>query len=92
MTTGEFVLYHSPRDEAELPRIGFSVSRRVGGAVARNRVKRVLREAARPLIPHLVACDVVVVARPPITGMATEDLQQALTDAAARAKLLRTTT
>ena len=40
------MLYTFPRaDEARDPRLGVSVGRRVGGAVERNRVKRMLREA-----------------------------------------------
>src|SRR5579859_6581328 len=41
----EFVLYVFPRGEEGGPRLGLSVSRKVGGAVERNRVKRVLRDA-----------------------------------------------
>jgi ribonuclease P protein component len=52
-------------DDPEGPRLGLSVSRRVGGAVDRTRVKRVLREAfwaeAERLPP---GADYVVVARP----------------------------
>ncbi len=40
------VLHAFPRDaEAEGPRLGLSVGRKVGGAVERTRVKRALREA-----------------------------------------------
>lgn len=47
------------------PRIGFSVSRKVGNAVRRNRIRRLMREAFR-LMQHDVpaAYDLVIVVRP----------------------------
>lgn len=53
------------RTEGEHSRFGFSVSKRVGNAVVRNRVKRRLKEAARvELLPHIESgWDFVVIAR-----------------------------
>jgi ribonuclease P protein component len=46
-------------------RIGFTATRRIGGAVVRNRAKRRLREAARLLAPAhcMPGCDYVLIAR-----------------------------
>jgi ribonuclease P protein component len=38
-------------------RVGFTVSRKVGNAVVRNRVRRRLREIAREIIPHVARAD-----------------------------------
>jgi len=59
------VLYAFPNESTGRPRLGLSVSRKVGGAVERNRVKRLLREAFARAEPELrPGQDVVLVARP----------------------------
>jgi ribonuclease P protein component len=71
------VLYAFPREEApddDGPRLGVSVSRRVGGAVERTRVKRVLREAFWQEAERLPGdSDYVVVARPDAKGLAERE-------------------
>jgi ribonuclease P protein component len=46
-STAGFVLQERPRGDAGPARIGFTVSKKVGGAVERNRVRRQLREIVR---------------------------------------------
>jgi ribonuclease P protein component len=74
------VLYAFPRADDDEPRgddgprLGLSVSRRVGGAVERNRVKRVLREAFWAEAERLPATsDYVVVARPDARELAERE-------------------
>jgi len=47
-----FVLLVRPRgDDSPAMRVGYTVTRKIGGAVVRNRMKRRLRELARALLP-----------------------------------------
>lgn len=75
--TRYLVLYSFPRkseEEEEAVRLGVSVSRKVGGAVDRNRVKRVLRETFWGLAERLPARhDFVIVARPEIGELIQRD-------------------
>jgi ribonuclease P protein component len=67
------VLYAFPRSGSEAEedtRLGISVSRKVGGAVERNAVKRALRESFWSLDPEVPARhDFVLVARPDAAGL-----------------------
>lgn len=71
----ELILYVFPRDDDDgAPRLGLSVSRKVGSAVERNRVKRLLREAFAiegTRLPE--GTDVVVIARPDAKALAERE-------------------
>jgi ribonuclease P protein component len=61
--------------EPEPARIGVTVSRRVGSAVARNRVKRRLRHLMAPRLGRLPAGSLVVIrANPPAAATAWSEL------------------
>ena len=84
------VLYAFPRagedadGDDDGPRLGLSVSRRVGGAVERSRVKRVLREAFWAEAARLPTdSDYVVVARPEAGPLAERDGTQGVRTALA---------
>lgn len=76
--TSLVVLYVLPSRNPQV-RIGFSVSKRIGKATVRNRVKRLLREAVRKQLPALLpAHDLVFIARPPSAGATYEQVADAV--------------
>jgi ribonuclease P protein component len=68
-----------------MPRIGITVSSRIGNAVVRNRVKRWVREAFRAERAAWPTVDLVVIARPKAPELGVAGVRRAL--AAARARL-----
>ena len=71
-------------------RVGFTVSRKVGNAVTRNRARRRLREVARLVIPGNARPDLdyVLVARQAAVGRDFAVLQRELLDALKRLRAL----
>jgi ribonuclease P protein component len=70
--------------------IAFVAGRRVGGAVVRNRARRILRAAWRELAPRaLEGYDVAVVARGTIHGAKTQDLVAEMQELLQRARALQ---
>ena len=61
------VLYIKDNQEGALPRAGFSVSKKIGNAVVRNRCRRLLREAVRLHLGELrPGMDYVFIGRGPL--------------------------
>lgn len=60
----QFVLYCLKNEEAEHFRLGISVSKKVGKAVVRNRMRRLVKEIFRHLAPRIVPHhDIVIIVR-----------------------------
>ena len=70
-----------------LSRCGFSVSKRVGKAVTRNRVKRLLREILR-MMSLKSGWDIVFIARPAVANADYAILKRAVEGLLSRARLL----
>ena len=83
--TRHFIVFIHDREDGESTRLGITVSRRVGNAVRRNRIKRLVREWFRLRKYGLGACDLNVIGKRAIpSGLrlsaVQEDLDKGLSD------------
>lgn len=82
------VLYVLPRCN-DVTRIGFTVGKKVGGAVQRNRVRRRLKEAYRLLQPEIrMGYDLVLVARTRALTVQFKTISEEMRGLFGQAKLL----
>lgn len=88
MVNGCLIANWRPLALGAIPRLGLVVSKKVGGAVVRNRARRLLREAYR-LHQHdfVQAVDLVLVARPSIAGRGFAEVERDFLATLRRARL-----
>lgn len=85
-----FVLYVLPNQKVEHFRLGISVSKKVGGAVVRNRVKRLIKEIVRlQLAPRIAPHhDLVIVVRKAALDLDFHEMSKSLAHVFNRGKIL----
>ena len=87
---GRLLMLVYAKNRSPAPKIGFSVSKKIGNSVARNRVKRRMREAVTPLIPSIRGgINLIFVAREAVVEAAFPDIGEAMRAQLERAGLLK---
>ncbi|UOF91755.1 ribonuclease P protein component [Fodinisporobacter ferrooxydans] len=85
------VVYFKPQELPSEFHIGFSVSKKVGKAVVRNRVKRLLKAAIADISEQIDSrFDIVIIARPRVVELEFEEVKKNLIHAFSNAGLFRT--
>jgi len=84
-----FIVLVVQTSEVPRVRVGVTAGRSVGGAVQRNRAKRLIREAVRPLLPDLLpGWDMILIARPALLSKSLQEIRQAIESLLRRARIL----
>jgi len=84
-----FVVLVVQTSETPRVRVGVTAGRSVGGAVQRNRAKRLIREAVRPLLPDLLpGWDLILIARPAFPSKSLQEIRQVIASLLRRAQIL----
>lgn len=83
----QFVVYTYNNKEVDHFRLGISVSKKLGNAVLRNKIKRAIRENFKVHKSHILAKDIIVIARQPAKDMTTLQIQSSLEHVLKIAKL-----
>lgn len=83
------LVLHALEDHGSQVRAGFSVSKKVGKAVVRNRVKRLMREGARATLMQVKpGHDLIFTARPAAATATYGEIRQAIEELLRRGSLL----
>jgi ribonuclease P protein component len=79
MANQQFVLYYLAQPGVEEFRLGVSVSKKVGNAVVRNRLRRMMKEIVRlnkeKMTPHY---DYILIARKPVLEMDYQAMEKSI--------------
>ena len=83
------VLYVTPSKTKSI-KVGFAVTKKIGHAVTRNKIRRRLREIVQKYLPNLKQnYNIIVVAREGIVGFSFDELEKEFVSLTKKANLLR---
>ncbi|MEX2416663.1 MAG: ribonuclease P protein component [Paenibacillaceae bacterium] len=86
----QYVIYYKPNIQVEQFRMGVSASKKLGGAVVRNRLRRVIKEIIRhhadEIVPHN---DLIVIVRKPAVDLDYQTAEKCLLHALKRASMIK---
>lgn len=85
----QFVLYYKVQHGQESFRLGVSVSKKLGNAVVRNRIRRMLKEIVRLNAARIPGgYDFIIIARKPAAEMSYQEMEKSVLHVLKRASLL----
>lgn len=86
----QFVVYWSRQHQSDPFRLGVSASKKIGNAVVRNRMRRLVKEIVRHQQERIVEkLDIIVIVRKPAVGLEMKDLEKSMLHVLKRAGLLK---
>jgi ribonuclease P protein component len=89
---GRYLVVYFLHTSYDVVRYGFCVGRKIGNAVIRNRIKRLLREAvSATVVPELEGRDILLIARNSIYTASLSDIISEITHILGKVKKIRNT-
>lgn len=87
---GQFVVYWSKQPSAQPFRVGISASKKIGNAVVRNRMRRLVKEIVRHMEGQIVPyVDFILIVRKPAVTMSYAELERSIKHVLRKAGLLK---
>ncbi|GGE00612.1 ribonuclease P protein component [Paenibacillus nasutitermitis] len=86
----QFVVYWSRQYKSDPFRLGVSASKKIGNAVVRNRMRRLVKEIVRQNSDKLIVqLDFIIIVRKPAVGMKIKELEKSMLHILKKAGLLK---
>jgi ribonuclease P protein component len=86
----QFVLYHLTKPEHEFFRLGVSVSKKIGNAIVRNRLRRIMKEIVRLNKSGItLTADFILIARKPVLEMDYHQIESSMLHVLKKANLYK---